>query len=124
MALLAGSPAIDKGHSSGLVTDQRGGVRPFDKTLPNVFQGDGADIGAFEVGSLLEIASLRPSGNDALVSFTTDAANSYALLRGDDLSGSWVVIATNVPGTGFIVTVTNTGAVALPKGFYPARSLP
>ena len=48
-ALLAGSPALDAGTSTGLGTDQRGAVRIFDD--PSVFNasgGDGADIGAFE----------------------------------------------------------------------------
>jgi hypothetical protein len=47
-ALLDGSPAIDKGSSSNLMTDQRGAARPYDNpSIPNAF--DGADIGAFEV---------------------------------------------------------------------------
>ncbi|MDX2166780.1 MAG: choice-of-anchor Q domain-containing protein [Deltaproteobacteria bacterium] len=49
-ALLPGSPAIDKGQSSGASTDQRGGARPLDDpTIQNALGGDGADIGAFEV---------------------------------------------------------------------------
>lgn len=46
-ALLANSPAIDKGHSFNLGADQRGRNRSFDNyLLTNT--GDGADIGAFE----------------------------------------------------------------------------
>jgi CSLREA domain-containing protein len=49
-ALLAPSIAIDKGHSSGLSTDQRGLVRPCDNpAIANAVGGDGADVGAFEV---------------------------------------------------------------------------
>jgi len=48
--LLTGSPAIDKGNSFGLTTDQRGFTRPFDNpSITNATGGDGADIGAFEV---------------------------------------------------------------------------
>ncbi|HMG06847.1 MAG TPA: choice-of-anchor Q domain-containing protein, partial [Chthoniobacterales bacterium] len=48
-ALLAGSPAIDKGESSGSTTDQRGFGRPVDiPEIANAPGGDGADIGAFE----------------------------------------------------------------------------
>ena len=48
-ALLSGSPAIDKGHSSGLATDQRGFPRTFDQPMiPNATGGDGTDIGAVE----------------------------------------------------------------------------
>lgn len=44
-ALLPGSPAINKGLSAGLVTDQRGFIRP----IGSGKVGDGSDIGAFEV---------------------------------------------------------------------------
>ncbi len=51
MALRPGSPAIDKGASFGLLTDQRGAPRPFDfATVGNAGGGDGSDIGAFELG--------------------------------------------------------------------------
>ncbi len=53
-ALLAGSPAQDKGQSSGSTTDQRGNPRPFDDpALQNATDGNGADIGAFEQGQQL-----------------------------------------------------------------------
>ena len=50
-ALLSGSPAIDKGHSSGSATDQRGFTRPGGQpTIENAtIDGDGGDIGAYEV---------------------------------------------------------------------------
>jgi hypothetical protein len=51
-ALLTGSPAIDKGHSSGSTTDQRGFPRTFDDpAIPNAIggDGDGTDIGATEL---------------------------------------------------------------------------
>jgi hypothetical protein len=49
-ALLSPSIAIDKGHSSGSIIDQRGSVRPCDDpAIANASGGDGADIGAFEV---------------------------------------------------------------------------
>jgi hypothetical protein len=48
-ALLSGSPAIDKGFSFSLTTDQRGLVRPVDNpSITNAASGDGSDIGAFE----------------------------------------------------------------------------
>ncbi|MCY7346298.1 MAG: VCBS repeat-containing protein, partial [Pyrinomonadaceae bacterium] len=48
-AVLTRSPAIDKGNSPAIITDQRGQVRPFDNPLvPNAPGGNGADIGAFE----------------------------------------------------------------------------
>jgi hypothetical protein len=49
-ALGADGPAIDRGNSSGLSTDQRGEPRPSDfPDIPNAPGGDGADVGAFEV---------------------------------------------------------------------------
>ncbi len=49
MALLAGSPALDAGNSS-LTTDQRGAARPYDDpNIPNATDGNGSDIGAFEL---------------------------------------------------------------------------
>lgn len=56
IALVAGSPAIDKGTSVGLTgtltTDQRGFARTVDKSgIPNANGGDGTDIGAYEFGS-------------------------------------------------------------------------
>jgi len=56
VALLQGSPAIDKGTSNGLTgtltTDQRGFARTVDNTsITNVTGGDGTDIGAFEFGA-------------------------------------------------------------------------
>ncbi len=48
-ALLSGSTAVDRGHSSGSLTDQRGSPRPVDNPIvPDVVGSDGADIGAYE----------------------------------------------------------------------------
>jgi hypothetical protein len=51
VAILAGSPAIDKGKDfTGTGLDQRGSVRPFDfADIANAADGDGSDIGAVEV---------------------------------------------------------------------------
>lgn len=50
MALLAASPAIDKGKSFGLSADQRGQARPDDNSaIPPAPGGDNSDIGAFEL---------------------------------------------------------------------------
>src|SRR6266478_1003106 len=56
VALVSGSPAIDKGTSAGLTgtltTDQRGFARTVDNTsITNATGGDGTDIGAFEFGA-------------------------------------------------------------------------
>jgi hypothetical protein len=52
-ALLAGSPAIDKGNSFGSDTDQRGFMRPRDDTsIDPASGGDNSDIGAYELQAL------------------------------------------------------------------------
>ena len=56
VALIAGSPAIDKGTSIGLTgtltTDQRGFARTVNNSgIPNATGGDGTDIGAYEFGA-------------------------------------------------------------------------
>jgi hypothetical protein len=62
-ALLPDSPAIDKGNSFTLTTDQRGFARPFDNPgITNATGGDGADIGAFEVQAAPTAATVSVSG--------------------------------------------------------------
>jgi CSLREA domain-containing protein len=66
LALLQNSPAIDRGHSLGLTSDQRDQPRPSDhQGIPNALDGDGADIGAFEANFTLSITTIRrqPNGN-------------------------------------------------------------
>ena len=53
VALLPGSPAIDKGHAFGLLTDQRGLARTFDHPFVHASRGgDETDAGAFELQRL------------------------------------------------------------------------
>jgi predicted outer membrane repeat protein len=64
-ALLTGSRAIDKGHSSSLTIDQRDLTRPFDDLIPNASGSDGSDVGAFEVqasGLVANVATRLPVG--------------------------------------------------------------
>ena len=45
IALIAGSPALDKGRQFDGTTDQRGQPRPFDNpSIPNAVGGDGTDM--------------------------------------------------------------------------------
>lgn len=62
MSLSPTSPAIDKGASFGVASDQRGVVRPIDfPALPNAAGGNGSDIGAFELqpSSALTLGKLQ-----------------------------------------------------------------
>ena len=62
MALLAGSPALDKGSAVGLSTDQRAQPRPKDNPgTPNAAGGNGSDIGAFEADTNVVGPSPTPS---------------------------------------------------------------
>jgi len=103
-ALLFGSPAIDKGHSFGSVTDQRGFTRPVGSA--QVTGGDGSDIGAFEVqgvagvpGTLGNISTrLRVlSGDNALIGgmIATGTAPKRVIIRAIGPS----LIPFGVPGT-------------------------
>ena len=79
-ALLAGSPAIDKGNTD-LTTDQRGEPRPFDD--PNVAPatgGDNSDIGAFEAQEVLNTA---PDAKDDDVTTDEDTPASVNVLSND-----------------------------------------
>jgi Chlamydia polymorphic membrane protein (Chlamydia_PMP) repeat len=95
--LLLGSPALDKGDSSGSTVDQRGfGRRKDVAALPNGAGGDGADIGALESA------------------FAT-LANISTRLR--------VQAADNAMIGGFIITGTGPKTV-LVRGIGPSLPLP
>lgn len=96
--LLLDSPAIDKGHSSGLATDQRGFIRPVDlPTIPNAPGGDGSDIGAFE-----------SAGNATLANISTRVQTG---------TGNSSMIG------GFIIIGTETKTVIV-RGIGPSLSIP
>jgi hypothetical protein len=109
MALLTGSPAIDKGNSGGLTTDQRGRQRPFDiPNIPNAPGGNGSDIGAFEVNLALLNIRLLPPNVVLSWSATPSGYNLQATLPPLTPTSTW----TYVPGTPSLVngqyTLTNS----------------
>jgi hypothetical protein len=121
-ALLPGSPAMDKGTRGGLTWDQRGRVRRVDDpALPNASGGDGSDIGAVET-AVLPVLNLARNGTDMQISFNTAVGQTCRVERAEALlSGTWTSVTTNVPGTGSPVTMMDTNAASLPRGFYRAR---
>ena len=115
-ALLAGSPAIDAGNSSGSTTDQRGQPRPFDLPgVPNPSGGDGADIGAVEMRPISNVTTTSDSGVGSLRQAISDA-NTNADLT-DILFDSTVFntpqtinLLTALPDITTSVTMQGTGA--------------
>jgi CSLREA domain-containing protein len=76
-ALICGSPAIDAGVADALATDQRGAgfARTFDDpAMANAVDGDGTDIGAFEVQAPL-VCNTAPVANGD--SYSTNEDDGY-----------------------------------------------
>lgn len=95
-APLPGSPAIDKGDSSGASTDQRGFVRPVD-TPSIVNAGDGSDIGAYEVQPDQLIGC---SESNLVVNNNNDGgAGSLRAVIASACGGSAITFSANVRGT-------------------------
>lgn len=81
VALVRGSPAIDRGNSFGATVDQRGTPRPRDyASIVNAEGGDGSDVGAFEY--------VDPDAAPPTVE-----ANSTPLPNGDGPNNSDVTVA-------------------------------
>ena len=95
MALLASSPAVDNGDSSGAPgTDQRGYARPF---------GSGVDMGAYEYGSMPLITpsvAIAPNGANVQISFSANPPYTYCYLQGSTNLTSWFNLSTNGPIVG------------------------
>jgi len=113
-ALLAGSPAIDKGIAGGLTKDQRGFLRPYDTpAVVNASGGDGSDIGAFEAG-LPMLTIVRGAPGQATISWAPNTVGFVLQERTNLNAGNW----NNSPsGATNPVTVPAT----LPRKFYRLR---
>jgi CSLREA domain-containing protein len=96
-ALLPGSPALDKGNSSGSTTDQRNATRPVD--LDDAIytdSSDASDIGAFEAQTI-------PSGGNAFSFVVTKTADTDDGACNADCSLREAISAANDnPGEDFI----------------------
>jgi hypothetical protein len=94
-ALLSDSTAIDRGNSSGSNIDQRGFVRPVDTpSLPNATDGDGSDIGAYEV----QADVLRGCGviNSVVLNNNDGGTDSLRDVIANVCAGSTITFAPNV----------------------------
>ncbi len=112
IALLFGSPAIDKATSAGvplrtndLTTDQRdtGFPRTFnDPNVPNAAGGDGTDIGAFEVQTAAPTPTPTPTPTPSptpLASNVQFSASSYSAGEGDGFATIAVTRTGDTSGT-------------------------
>jgi hypothetical protein len=65
------------------------------------------------------VTSLVVVGQDVRISFATTNGVSYSVECNANLvTGSWNTLTNGIPGTGSIVTFTDSGAATLPQRFY------
>jgi hypothetical protein len=65
------------------------------------------------------ITSLKLTGSNAVVSFTTVTSAAYEVdYRNDLTTGTWLSLTNGVPGTGGILSITDLGAVSQGRRFY------
>jgi hypothetical protein len=118
LAILA-TNAIDKVPTLATVTnDFDGELRP---------KGAASDIGADEFTTNVPpvMKGVGLIGTNTVVSFATVLGMSYDLMSASNLPASaWSTTATNVPGTGAIVQVTDTNGALDARRFYRARLSP
>ena len=114
MALLAGSPAQDKGNASG--TDERGITRPVDfAAIPNANGGNGADIGAVEMTSVPPfIVTNTADHNDGSCSLS-DCTLREAINAANAASGTNTILF-NSGVTGTITLQSNLGTLTVTDG--------
>jgi len=106
MALLAGSPAIDAGGVTTLITDQRG--------APRSAGGSGPDIGAFEViTTALQVTTTADAGLGSLRDATTFSPSSSTITFDPSLSGATI---TNLTDQLTVYRSMAIDASALPGG--------
>lgn len=118
-APLSGSPAIDRGKSFGLTTDQRGFLRPYDfSDAANAIGGDGSDIGAVEFVPFQTLSIVR-SENYVVISWPADSPPSTLQSTTNLPSTNWVAVpeSPTVVGDQFCVTNSAVGATV----FYRLR---
>jgi fibronectin-binding autotransporter adhesin len=123
MALLPGSPVIDKGRSFGTLTDQRGSLRPYNlPSIANASGGDGSDIGAYEFIPTPQLHIHRALPAHVVLSWSTDAGD-FRLESVTNLppAGSWLEVTNQRVFVGDQTYVTNaaTGSVKFYRLRFP-----
>jgi hypothetical protein len=108
LALLPGSPAMDKGKSFGLTTDQRGKIRPADfPSLPNAAGGDGADIGAFEFLPASPPLNIQSVASGVVLSWPTNASEFRLESETNLASANWTSVSGTPAQIGGLFNLTN-----------------
>jgi hypothetical protein len=117
--LSSATNAINKASAlAGITNDSDGDLRP---------KGAASDTGAdeFTTNAPPVLNGIRVVGTNSQVTLTTILGMSYDLLSTSDLkAGTWSSVATNMPGTGGIVQVTDTNGAAGARRFYRAKLSP
>jgi len=136
-ALLANSPAIDKGKrdaipSLAVNTDQRGIARPVDLPgIANASGGDGSDVGAFEVQGTNTVTPVFLAAPKKLLngtfqfSFTNTPGTSFTVLTSTNIAlplSSWIVLGAPTEISPGNFQYSDAQATNLPRGFYRVRS--
>ena len=104
-ALLPGSPALDRGNSSGATSDQRGSARPVDlQGVTNT--SDGSDIGAFEAqpAGVAPTVALSPSSLTFPSGPAGTATSSVNVSSSGGVAPGTVTVSTCVATSGFTIT--------------------
>ncbi|MBV9924591.1 MAG: tandem-95 repeat protein [Acidobacteria bacterium] len=120
-ALQTGSVAIDKGHSSGSVADQRGLTRPCDlASVANAAGGDGGDAGAFEVQGVCVVPQQPPAANDDNANVVEDSgANPIPVLANDtDANGDTLTVFSVTQGAHGSVSNNGSSVSYTPNANY------
>ncbi len=109
IALLNGSPALDKGKNFGVTTDQRGQSRPFDlAAVGNASGGDGSDIGAYE--------SHDPIQNGVVFTVNTTADHDDGVCGTLDCTLREAIAAANATVGANTINVSLSGTITLSLG--------
>jgi CSLREA domain-containing protein len=125
IALLPGSPAIDKGTSNGLTgaltTDGRGTgfVRTADyPSIPNATGGNGTDIGAIEFWTLKITSVTHLTNGHIVLQGVGVPSGAHTLYSSPDLSSGFTAPTPVTADATGALTYDDAGAVGLTKRFY------
>lgn len=79
-------------------------------------------LNPLDPSSVFRISATERAGDDIVIGFDSVIGKSYAVEKSTTLeTGSWTVVEDNIAGTGGVVSVTDSGAAALPRIFYHVK---